>query len=414
MPVTLDNIPEQLRRRVSPDAPEPAKMMLAKAVMPMPPGDLFAVLAYLATTATGEIQATARKSLVDMPRSVLDSILKGLTSPELLDFALHEFVDDEKHVQTVLLNAATPDATIEWAARRLRGDLLELVGNNQERIVRHPAIAEAIYFNPEAPMALTTRVIETAIRNGVDLTHIRGYRQIYESIFGHEAGRKLDEANRKAEEAARQAAAAAKKIVAPIEPEELEPLPDLSEDDLAGDKPGIEAEVFAEVMRVATVDDSKLDPQSAESDVESRRIGKKPLHALIDEMNVPQKVRLALVGNKGARALLIKDSKAVVAMSVLKSPQITEGEISQYAKNKALSDRVISVICRNRDWTRSTAVQLSLIKHPKTPAAYTNRWVRGLGPRDLKEIARSRDVPGHVARLAKNLLQQRDQKSDKG
>ncbi len=409
MTLPIDAIPEALRKRVGPDAPEQMRMMLAKALLPMPPADLYAVLCYLSSSTAGEVQATARKSLADMPKPVVEGVLKDAREPRLLEHALRENIGDERLVQVLLLNAGLPDTAVEWAARRVKGGLLDLIASNQARVVRHSKIVEAIYFNPDAPMALTNRVFETAVRAGIDLSHVPGYREIYESIFGKEAAKKLggeaelppepeptpeeekDEEKDKEEE---------KKQDLPPEVQAA-----LAEDNEHDAKPGIEDDLFASVMAVATTDDTKKSAEDAEKDAESARVGQKPMHALIEEMNVPQKVRLALVGNKTARAILIKDPKVVVAMAVLKSPQITDGEVAGFAKNRALSDRIIQIICRNRDWTRTKAIQLSLIKHPKTPMTFSNRFVRALSARELKEVARSRDVPGHVARLAKNLLQ---------
>ncbi|MBT9561114.1 MAG: hypothetical protein IV100_34135 [Myxococcales bacterium] len=404
LPISLDLVPEAIRRRVGPEAPEPMRMMLARALLPMPPADLFIALVYLGSTTTGELRDTALKSLTDMPKGVVSGLIKDSKVPELLDFAARHYFDDAAHLQTLALNAATPDSTIEWIARRGKGPILELIGNNQARIVRHSALVEAIYFNTDAPMALTTRVFETAVRNGLDLSHIPGYREIVEAIFGREAAQKL-------------AGPDEPLPVEEVPPEEVPPEekpPEEKKKDAATSEdddghPGIADETFEAVMAAVSSDDSTVDLETAEAAMATKQVSKKPLHAIIEEMNVPQKVRLALVGNKGARALLIKDSKLVVCLAVLKSPQVTEGEVAQYAKNKALSERVITMICRNRDWTRAASTQLSLIKHPKTPPTFSIRWVRALSSRDLKELARSRDVPGYIARLAKNLLTQRDQ-----
>ncbi len=403
MTLPLDAVPEALRKHLAPEAPEQMRMMLARALLPMPASDIYVVLSFLSSSASGEVQATARKSIADLKRPVLEGIFKDAKNPRLLEHALAENIADEGYTQLLLLNANTPDTAVEWAARRLKGALLELIASNQTRLLRHSRIVEAIYFNPDAPMALTNRVFETAVRGGLDLSHVPGYREIYEAIFGREAAKKL-----------------AAEAEHPPEPEEAPPPPDPDEpreaplppeiqaamaEDGGGDRPGVTEEIFSQVMAVVTVDDTKLTPEDAEKAAATGRVGQKPMHALIEEMNVPQKVRLALVGNKAARAILIKDSKAVVALAVLKSPQITDGEVAAFAKNRALSDRIIQMICRNRDWTRNKSIQMSLIKHPKTPITFTNRFVRALGQRDLKEVSRSRDVPGHVARLAKNLLQ---------
>lgn len=398
MPISLEMLPEPLRPRVGPDAPERMRLAIAKALLPMGPGDLFASLAYLVSNETGELQETARKSLTDMPRNVVETVLKESDAAELLDFALREYIEEEGIVQVVVLNGTTPDRAVEWAARRVNARIVELIGNNQERIVRHSPLVEAIYYNPEAPMAVVSRVFETGVRNGLDLHHIPGFKEIYTSIFGEAAGRKVEELEREAR------GELPPEVTAAIVAELPEGLPVLE------DEGSLEDDDFMAALRQATREEEE---DAATGTDDDRGSNKKPLHSLVKEMSVPQKVRLALVGNKTARGLLIKDSKAVVALSVLKSPQITDGEIADFAKNKALSDRVIAAIARNSRWVKNVKVQFALIKHPKAPPAMTNRWVRALNTRNLKDLSKSRDVPGHVSRLAKNILQQRQQ-SKKG
>lgn len=392
--IPLESLPEALRPRVGPDAPAPMRMMIARALLPMPPVDLFTSLAYLVSNEPGELSETALKSLKDMPAGVIGNAIKETSDPSLLEFALREFVDDDPKAQAALLNGATPDETVEWAARRVSGKLVELIGNNQERIIRHPPLVEAIYFNPEAPMRVVSRVFETGIREGLDLSHIPGFSEIYASIFGDEAGKKLEDAERTNRGDIDNDLVAG--LLADLPPEEA--LPDFSDD--VG---GIAEDEFSEAMKRAAEEDD----EDAADGTKEEKTSKKPLHALVKDMSIGQKIRLGLVGNKTARGLLIKDPKPIVALAVLKSPQITVDEVATFAKNKSISERVIMAIARNGKWVKMKQIQLSLVRHPKTPAAMSNRWVRALSERELKDLARSRDVPGQVSRLAKNLLSQR-------
>jgi hypothetical protein len=122
---------------------------------------------------------------------------------------------------------------------------------------------------------------------------------------------------------------------------------------------------------------------------------------------------MALVGNVTARTILIKDSMQVVCTAVLSNPGLTRKEVSVFAKNKAIRESVIHAICRNREWTRSSQVQLALIIHPKTPPTNVNRWIRSMAPKILKDLSRSKEVSGYVSRLAKNILDQKERKASR-
>jgi len=88
----------------------------------------------------------------------------------------------------------------------------------------------------------------------------------------------------------------------------------------------------------------------------------------------------------------------------MKSPRLTDKEISDYAKNKALNEEVIRMIATNREWTHSYATKIALIENPKCPSALATGFLRVMTQKDIKGFARSHDVPGYIARAAKNIL----------
>jgi len=387
MAIPLNILPQEVQARVGPSAPLAMRSMVAKALMPMGPEELFLALGYLASNDPGELGRDAGRSLQGMPKAVLQGVLRQRRDPDVLDFAIRTYSNDEELVELLLLNPHSPDTAIEWIARRVSGRLLTIIATNQERIVRHAPLVEAIYYNPEAPMIVVQRVFETAVRHGLALHHLPGYREIYISIFDREP---TEEGAEKVEgEVA-------------VDSEELQQ----QLESTSYTEEGVEDDDFMQILRAAATeeDDAVVESVAEEDDAIARS-----LYQRVRKMNIAQKVRLALIGNGMARALLIRDPKIVVAMAVLKSPKITDKEVATYAKSKATSDHVVQAICRNREWTRNYRIQLSLLENPKTPPMFTNRWIRNVTQNDLKRLARSRDVPGHVVRMAKNILRQKEQ-----
>jgi hypothetical protein len=104
---------------------------------------------------------------------------------------------------------------------------------------------------------------------------------------------------------------------------------------------------------------------------------------------------------------LIRDSNRLVAMSVVRSPAITDGEILAAAANRAVSDDVIRFIANSREHTKDYAVKQALVNNPKCPLASSLRLLNFLRPDDLKGVSRSRNIPGALATAAKKLLQTR-------
>jgi hypothetical protein len=403
MAIPLQSLPQTLQKRVGPDAPDAMRTMVSKALMPMGPEELFLALGYLATNEKGELATDARRSLQTIPSSVLQGVLRKSRDVDVLDFAVHEYNHDEMIVELLILNPHVPDVAIEWLARRVSGRLLTIIATNQERIVRHAQLVEAIYYNPEAPMIVVQRVFETAVRSGLSLHHLPGFREIYISIFDKEPTTD-DPLQDDLEEL-------------PIELE-LPPSADAEPEPAAAPLPdidfgeeGIEDDDYLRVLREAALEEDEGMAASESSDTGTAL--SESLYQRVRKMTIAQKVRLALVGGAMARALLIRDPKIVVAMAVLKSPKLTVKEIASFAKIKSTTDQVIQAICRNREWTRNYRIQFSLLCNPKTPVMFTNRWIRNVTDNDLKKISRSHEVPGHVIRLAKNIINQKEKAKDR-
>jgi hypothetical protein len=124
-------------------------------------------------------------------------------------------------------------------------------------------------------------------------------------------------------------------------------------------------------------------------------------------MNVMQKVKLARMGNKEARGLLIRDRNKIVASAAVRSPKITQQEVEGFAKARNVSDEVLRIIASNRDWTRNYAVKVGLATNPKCPIPTAMKFVNYLQERDLRSIMKSRDVPTPIATHARRLLEKK-------
>ncbi|MEJ2470688.1 MAG: hypothetical protein P8Y91_04610 [Desulfuromonadales bacterium] len=125
------------------------------------------------------------------------------------------------------------------------------------------------------------------------------------------------------------------------------------------------------------------------------------------DLKVAEKIKLGLSGDKEWRTLLIKDPNKLVQAAVMKNPRITDGEVLMVAKNKSASDEVIRLILLNKDWVKLYEIKKALVVHPKTPAPKALRMVPFLSLRDIKELARSRQVPTLVATAARKELDMR-------
>ena len=127
----------------------------------------------------------------------------------------------------------------------------------------------------------------------------------------------------------------------------------------------------------------------------------------INNMSISDRIKLALTGAKTHRMILVKDSNKMVSLAVLESPKITIDEIINLAKNKSAPSDIISRITRNREWIKNYAVILELVSNPKTPVKSALSFVNHLHLRDLKLLGANKNTTPVIREFAANLYSQR-------
>jgi hypothetical protein len=129
------------------------------------------------------------------------------------------------------------------------------------------------------------------------------------------------------------------------------------------------------------------------------------------EMGVADKIKTALTGDKEWRTIFLKDPNKLVSSAVLKNPRITEGEVLTVAKNKSASEELIRLILLNREWLKRYEMKKALVMHPRTPLPRALRFMEVLGEKDIKQLAKSRNVSQVIVNNARRLLLARQKKN---
>jgi hypothetical protein len=425
--INLADLSPVVQQAAAPDAPIERRLMLARAAVPLPPDELLLALCFLAANdKAAPVANQARESIESLPWGVMESALPSLTHAGVLDHLAREHGRTHDELWPMIAsNRNTDDVTIAWIASKGRGPVLEQISANQMRYQRCPMIVEALYYNAETRMGTVSTVLENAVRLGVDLSHIPGYQEIVASILGPAAVAKVTPAGAKAASPGAPEHPPVPPTADPGEPvvltdAEQEGTPDeelarllaaaAAEDAAAGATGGEPGEAldedtfFAVLQEAATAADAVDGDKAPETERESAA-----LWAKISKMSVAQRVRAALLGDESVRALLIRDTRRMVYLSVLKSPRLTDKEIAGFAKSRNMNEEVIRLIASDRDWTKNYVVKLALVSNPKCPPNTATNFLRVMTNKDIKQISGSRDVPGYVARQAKQILANRDQ-----
>ena len=99
-----------------------------------------------------------------------------------MDWLATIFADDRATLRAIVLNAVTDDETILRLADAADETMCDLIAQNQTRLLRTPAIIEALYFNPAARASTVDRMLDFAARNQLKLPAIPDYEAILAEI----------------------------------------------------------------------------------------------------------------------------------------------------------------------------------------------------------------------------------------
>jgi hypothetical protein len=387
-PVPLTNLSPQAAKVVDPAAPAQLKMMAASGMAPFAPADLVKVLYALSYERDAAVSGKARETLGKLPDNVIISTLDLPLEAGVLDGLGRLLVKRDKAVERILLNRATPDESVAWLTSHIKSErTLEIVVQNEERLLRCPQIIEALYLNAAARMSSVDRAIELAVRNGIELDGIPTFAEIKAAVLG--------------------SAAAAQEPTLELLPEEGEaPPPPLDDDMEFLDALGHEVALTLDEAKVddilAAIERGEIPAAAGD---EHAKVSK--LEATLSGLSISGKIRLATLGNSNQRAVLVRDSNKLVVLAVLKSPGMGDSEIMRYSKARSLPEEAIRYISHKRDWTKLYQVKLNLVNNPRTPLHDALNFLNHLRPNDVRVLENSRDVPRAIANAARQLRSKR-------
>ncbi len=345
----------EAERYVRRDAPVEVRRLAAGGALPLPPVELVTVLFVLVHDADPAVKDRARGSLERLPENVIGAALSGATHPAVLSYCAHAFSEMPERIEAIALNNHADDATIAFLATLPHKRLVDIVSNNQERMLRCPDIVEALGTNPFTGRSVIDRIL---------------------AFLGLQRGAS----------------------------EEV----DESDEDLMPEAgPVTDAQALAALEALLGDDVSGYVPELVDDSVELDEDTTKSLHALVQKMSVFEKVKLARVGNKEARGLLVRDRNKLVAAAAVRSPKVNDNEILAFAKARNISDEVLRIIARNPDWTRNYQVKVALTANPRCPQQTAIKFLNYLQDRELRAIMKSREVPSAVATHARRILQRK-------
>lgn len=322
------------------------QVMAASGLVPLPPEELIPLQIGLAHSPDSEVAGKALESLRTMePRIAAAYLADQAREAELAFFVRH--VEHPTMVAAIIRRRDTPPRLLAELASKLPPDLQENLILRQDAIIEEPQILVALERNPQITNYAKRRIWE--------------YRE-------HLLPRDKVPPKTAAEIEAEAAAVTEEEIVEAVEEVTGEP--------------------------ASKTDDGKVDLRKLSADK-------------VRFLPVPIRLKVAVGAPRELRSVLIRDSSVQVALAVLTRNNLPDNEVEQIANNRQVAEEVLAEISRKREWIRKYSIQKALIKNPKTLPSVAVKFVPRLSVKDLRDLARDKNVGDAVRTLALRLYNAR-------
>lgn len=376
-------IPPTLRSRIMPEAPREVRLAAARGLPSEPPAVELAALYVLSCDADDEVRETALASLRQLPKLV--ERLDQSTHPKVLELLASLRHEPELDARIMEIRN-TNDRTAILIASRASAELASAIVDNHERLLITPDVVLALHQNPRCDDATLERAISL--------------------LRMHQMLPRLPEKRGAPPPAAPASFDLEAEIEAALRGEasphlthrqnlELFDLDKLAAEPLKG-------------FNFDFVDDAEFSLEMLEEREGTMAAEERSnLERTIAKLPPGKKIKLAYLGNKEVRAILIRDRSKMVACAVVKSGRLSDAEVLAYAGNRNLESDVLREIANNREWTRKYPVQVALVNNPRCPPSIAVRYVSSLQAKDLAALARNRNVSSVVFQMATRLARQK-------
>jgi hypothetical protein len=367
-PLPIESLSPALQKYVAAGAPVPLRMMGAKGLVPaVAPGDLVTMLFFLSFDADASVQETAARSAAGLPERIWSTALRSeAVEGPVLDWLADRLVSSPGALQAILLNPATSDETVARLAPVVPAPLVEIIRQNELRLLRHDDIVRGLCRNPSASASTIDGACDFCVRNGLVLLDVPQLVEAHRRIHG------------------------------------TDPAALPGEDSAAT----LMVEYRTELVHDVETEGGSMPPPTAEQEEKRLTMTQRVL-----KMSVAQKIKLATLGNREARSLLLRDSNRLVSLAAAQSPRITDGEILSLANSRTAGADVLRYIYESRDFLKVYALRVALVRNPKVPLPTALKFLPTLQEKDIKELARDRNVPATVQAQAKAWMMKREQAS---
>ncbi|BCW93490.1 MAG: hypothetical protein KatS3mg007_1384 [Thermoanaerobaculum sp.] len=335
------------------------RVFAAQGLLPVPREELLRILVFLASDSDQEIAEAARESLSSFTAEhARDTLALPDLDPLEIDL-IAKWFRDEGLWQEIIRDPRTADETLRWLARVAPPTTQDALVTNQVRLLGCLEIIEDLRANPQVTPDILRRLREFEeefLEKATVWASATDQEAPPEPVHGPSIGEALEEL----------------KAVGIVPPgPEVEPVK------APEPETGAPKEVQDAFVRIAL-------------------------------MNTYQRIMQALKGTREERLILVRDRSSLVVRAVLASPKLSEGEVEQIAGMRAVNEEALRIIASRQRFLRRYGVVRNLVFNPRTPPAIAIQLMSRLSDRDLRLLARDRNVSEPVRRVARERVALRE------
>lgn len=342
------------------------KEFAAQGVLPIPEEELIPLQIMLSKDEDPHISSTAFHSLQNVSEKTWSRLLeKKDPDNQILSYCIQGKFLSMELKEKILLNASISDAIVGQMASEEAGHLIDLIINNQVRLLRDTQILANLEKNDHLSIDQKRRIEE------------------FKQDFILKKQQPVDEIE--------------KITIQNI----LEQIPNLD----------------SEALKIIKEADEKPNQQLSDEQTEQtlkgafsvEKLSELPFAAVstyqkILKMPFRQRLRLGLLGDREERSILIHDGNRMVASMVLRNPKITEAEMENFAQMRNIDSDILRQMGQRREFIKGYMIVLALVRNPKTPSPTSLNLLKLLRENDLRNLERDKNIPELIRRQAKKIL----------
>ncbi|HSP07856.1 MAG TPA: hypothetical protein VLR94_11810 [Acidobacteriota bacterium] len=365
------NLADQIR---SGDAPQNLREFAAQGLVPLPEEELVPLQVFLLKDSQQEIAAEASAALTKVSEELWIRLVdRKEPDPAVIEYVLTFKPEAEAVKERILLNHSVDDTVFRTLGASESGRLVDVILNNHVRLLRDSEILLSLESNPNLTADQKRRIEE------------------FKTEFIYK-----------------------KQKVA-----ESQEVPLVSLDDLLAQIPNLDLEALKWIKEMDAQGHERPSEEQVEQTLSAifpaEEIGQLPneivsVYKKILGMSHSEKVRVALLGGREERSLLIRDASRQIASLVLRNPRITDAEMDGYAQMRNIDSDLLRQMGSSRGFIKRYSVIHALVRNPKTPSPTALNLLKLLREADLKNLERDKSIPDIIRRQAKKFKEQREVK----